>query len=612
MSGICAVWEQGGLAALHQALTPVARGLARSWSDRLDTLADDQAGVAASIGWSTQQTFQDDVVLIACDADLNDAHLEASEPAGRLAKLYDQHGCDFVHHLRGAFSVVIWDRRNRELIAAVDPFGIKRLVYATRGESVVVASRLDALTRAPGISSDINPRAIATFLNFGLSLAPETIFRNIRRLPPGCLLRASLGGLRIDRYWDMRYGVGAETDERRLCGEMEEVFERAVAANCRNDAFSQIGAYLSGGTDSSTVVAMMSRLDRGPVQAFSIGFEEERFNELEYAQITAAKFRAKHHIYRVTAEDCLKAIPNMIRYFDEPFANASAIPTYFCARLAAQNGVQALLSGDGGDELFGGNERYRTDKIFHLYQMLPKLLRKGAVEPALAVLPVRIARSYVRRSNLHPLERYFSYNFLREHAPEKVFHPDFRAALGEYSVLEAPARYYENAAAKDRLDRLLYVDIKITLGDSDLPKVTQMSELAGIQTRFPLLDLAVAEFSGRVPAGLKVKGLNKRYLFKRALRNLLPSEVIRKKKHGFGIPVSIWLKSDRQLRELANDALRSTRFVERGYFRRGFVDELFRSYALDDSSYYGDCVWSVLVLELWHRQFVDAPLAVSA
>ena len=214
--------------------------------------------------------------------------------------------------------------------------------------------------------------------------------------------------------------------------------------------------------------------------------------------------------------------------------------------------------------------------------------------------------------NTPALERFFSYHFLCAHPPAEVFEPDFLETLNGYSVLDAPSRYYEEGPATDPLDRLLYVDLKITLGDSDLPKVTCMSELAGIRVRFPFLDRSVAEFSGRVPAGLKVKGFDKRYLFKRAFRELLPPEVIRKKKHGFGLPVSGWLKSNRHLKELAHDTLFSTCAYDRGYFRRRFIEDLFRKFEADDSTYYGDNVWTFLVLELWHRQFVDEPAKVTA
>jgi asparagine synthase (glutamine-hydrolysing) len=408
----------------------------------------------------------------------------------------------------------------------------------------------------------------------------------------------------------MRYRDNGRADETKLSRELEASVAESVRAHCKQDDFTRIGAFLSGGTDSSTVVGMMSRLRRGPVHTFSIGFEEQRFNELEYARITARKFQAKHHEYLVNGDDCVSALPDMIRYFDEPFGNSSAIPTYFCARLAAQNGVGVLLAGDGGDELFGGNERYRTDKIFEIYQRAPRVLRKGLVEPALQAIPIRNgifgrARRYVRRSNLPQPCRFFSYNLLSEHSPNTIFEPGFQDLLGDY--LEIPAAYYRHGPAHDPLDRLLYVDVKMTLSDNDLLKVTRMAELAGVRPRFPFLDRSVAEFSGRVPARLKVKGFDKRYLFKRAFRELLPIEVIQKKKHGFGIPVAYWMRTHPRMRELTRDVLLSAKTRQRGYIRPSFTEELLHRHETDETTYYGDTLWTLLALELWFRRFADEP-----
>ncbi|MEO8367691.1 MAG: asparagine synthase-related protein [Candidatus Solibacter sp.] len=608
MSGICAIWRQDDAAGVGTALGAMARGLSLTGSERLAHKADAEGGVAVCAGFARQQLFESDSVLLVCDADQYTAEV--------LAGLYERGGARFIETLDGGFSVVLWDRRERRLLAAVDGFGINRLVYFQNGKTLAIASRLDGLVQAPGVRPEVDPRGIANFLNFGVNLAPQTILRNVQRLSPGTLLTKSKGNYLLDRYWDMQYGIGSETNEDRLSRQLEETVERAVAANCREQDFSQVGAYLSGGTDSSTVVGMMSRLGRGPVNTFSIGFEEERFNELEYAEITARKFKAKHHTYLVSADDCLEALPKMVRYFDEPFANSSAIPTYFCGRLAARHGVKVLLAGDGGDELFGGNERYKSDKIFQAYHSIPKAMRKGLIEPILKSLPMESgffgkARRYVNRSNLHGAERFYSYNFLCAYPPETVFRDSFLAQLHDYSVLDIPRQYFDTAPARDHLDKLLYVDVKITLGDSDLPKVTRMSELAGILTRFPFLDREVAGFSGRIPPHLKVKGLDKRYLFKRAFRNLLPIEVIKKKKHGFGIPVATWLKSDSRLREMSRDMLFSARATQRGYFRREFLEELIRKHEADDSTYYGDTLWSFFVLELWHQQFVDVQVGAA-
>jgi asparagine synthase (glutamine-hydrolysing) len=617
MSGICAVLSRTDPALVSRTLAPMIAGLSLHADEKAAQFIDNLSAVAVSSRFPGQQVFSNARVLVACDADLHNGkqlhgYVDGNDnpsTASLMARLYERLGEGFLEKLRGAFSVVIWDRLERKLIAAIDGFGVKRLTYYEDQNAVLIASRLTAVAQTGAAGCAINPKAIANYLSFGSSLAPETIIAGIRRLEPGTVLIADQRGARTRRYWDMQYDGGEGGDSSRLSRQLEAVVADSVALHCE-DPFGGVGAFLSGGTDSSTVVGMMSRLNRGPVDAFSIGFEDEHFNELEYARIAAREFNARHHTYNVSPEDCFEALPHIVRAFDEPCGNNSAIPTYFCVRLAAQAGVTTMLAGDGGDELFGGNERYCTDKIFAVYQQIPALLRRGVIEPGLSLLPfenglVGKARRYIRRSNIPNPQRFFSYHFLLTHAPEEVFDAGFLRTLDNYPVLEIPGRHYSRVSARADLDRLLYVDVKITLGDDDLPKVTSTSELAGVQPRFPFLDRPVAEFSGTVPARLKVKGLQKRYLFKQAFQSLLPAEIIQKKKHGFGIPVCRWLKSHPPLRELAYDVLLSQRSFERGYFHRPFIEELFRMFESDESTYYGDTLWSFLTLELWHREYAD-------
>jgi asparagine synthase (glutamine-hydrolysing) len=629
MSGICAVWRTDGLERTVAELSALNRGLSLAANERLSQESDTEAGVGISARFATQQIYANARLLIVCDADLvnekellaltggGDKARVASRTAALLASLYERCGSGFLEKLQGGFSLILWDRREKRLMAAVDMFGIKRLVYYRDSRTLLVGSRIDALTQSADLAKEINPRAIANLLNFSVNLGPETIFTKVQRVPPGSLLMASAGRLSVNKYWDMRYWSGGDVDEDRLSRDLESRVERSVAACCQEESFDRFGAFLSGGTDSSTIVGMMARMGRGPVKAFSIGFQEQVFNELEYAEIAARRFQAEHHTYLVSAGDCLQALPHIIRQFDEPFGNSSAIPTYFCARLAAQNGIEVLLGGDGGDELFGGNEAYRTEKVFDLYYNVPGALRKRLIEPLLRIFPIDVglvgkARRYVRRANIPRLERMLSYHFLCTHAFEDVFEAGFLNGLTGYSVYDRLSRYVSDAPTRDPLDQRLYSDVKTVLGDSDLPKVTCMAELAGIQARFPFLDRSVAEFSGCIPAGLKVKGLEKRYLFKRAFRNLLPVEILQKKKHGFGIPVSVWMKSDPGMSAILRDTMFSRRTLERGYFRREFIEEMFRRYESDDTSYFGDVLWIFLVLELWHRQFVDQPVMVTA
>ncbi|MGA7238030.1 MAG: asparagine synthase-related protein [Bryobacteraceae bacterium] len=629
MSGICAIWRRDRAERLAPSLASLAMGLYANVAERATQECDQFVGIGASAKFQEQQIYRDGNFLLACDADLlneqdlgesigwGSGKLKTGGTAALLLSLYEKFGTGFADKLRGGFSFVLWDRRERRLAAGIDGFGIKRLAYYQDKNVLMIASRVDALARTGEIGLDINSRAIVNVLNFSANLAPETIFRQVQRLIPGAILHASDRGTRVEKYWDMRYGVGDDSSVSRLSQKLESVVQESVECHAKSDRLAGMGAFLSGGTDSSTVVGMMTRVTGAPVKSFSIGFQEQPFNELGYAELAAKKFGSEHHTYLVGPGDCFEALPKIIGCFDEPFGNSSAIPTYFCARLAAQNGVQALLAGDGGDELFGGNTRYATDKVFEIYRQVPGIVRKGLIEPVLGFLPnkgalLRKTNGYVRRANITGVARMLSFQFLQTHAYGDIFEQDFVQALGGYTIVDIPAAHYAEAPASNHLDRLLYVDLKITLADNDLPKVTCVSELAGIRTRFPFLDRSVAEFSGRIPARLKLKGFEKRFLFKRAFRDLLPVEIIKKKKHGFGIPVANWMKSDKRMRELSRDTLLSTRAFGRGYFRRQFVEELFRRHDEDSSTFYGDTLWTFLALELWHRQLVDEPAKVMA
>jgi asparagine synthase (glutamine-hydrolysing) len=628
MSGICAVWQRQDPGRTPAILTAMCGGLSLDRGEVASTAAGEFAGLGISARFPTQQLYRGSRVMVACEADLyNQTELRGlignfagggkTETAELMAGLYDRFGADFVGKLRGDFSMVLWDEARRLMLAATDDYAIHPLVYYQDARILMVASRIEALAASGKATIELHPGAIANYLNYTVNLAPQTIFAGVNRMLPGTVLAATENNTEFRRYWDMSYPVDEKAGEEELSRGLESVVEEAVRIRAKESDFSRMGAFLSGGTDSSTVVGMMDRLQRGPVKTFSIGFDEERFNELEYARITARKFATDHHEYLVNAADCAAALPDMIRYFDEPNGNSSAIPTYFCARLAAQHGVDILLAGDGGDELFGGNERYLTDRIFGAYEKIPEVVRKGLVEPLLGAIParngvVRLARSYVRRANLRQPDRFFSYHLLLDNPLNSIFEPEFLAGLGDYSVIERPSFYYWQGPANDHLNRLLYLDLKITLADNDLLKVTRMSELAGIRSRFPFLDRSVSEFSGRIPARLKVKGTQKRYLFKRAFRNLLPLEVIQKKKHGFGIPVAFWMKSDPRMREITNDILLSSRTYQRGVLRRSFVEELLRRYETDTTPFYGDTLWTFLTLELWFRQFMDPVRKVAA
>ncbi len=529
---------------------------------------------------------------------------------GLLAALYALEGPGFVRRLHGAFAIAIWDRRQRTLLLAVDRFGIKRLHYVSDYQRMAFASRPSALLAAPGVEVRVDLTAVYNYLNFGFVPAPGSIFTGIRRLLPGHLLVLRGAEASPEPYWDMAYSEQA-MGKAEGAARLYRLTEEAVAEALRGSEPKEVGAFLSGGTDSSTVVGLMGRVTGERVNAFSVGFREERYNELAYADLAARHFGAAHHTQTVTPEETLDVLPRLVEAYDEPFGNNSAIGTFFCGQLARQCGITRLLAGDGGDEIFGGNERYRTDRIFASYHRIPRTLRSRLLEPLLRSLPdgdsslLGRAQRYVRRATIPNPRRFYSYEFFFAQEGLPWLSPDFRAAVDGEAPFAVVQAHYDRARATADLNRLLYLDLKLTIGDNDLLKVTRTAEMAGVPVRFPLLDMPLVEFTGTWPPHFKVRGLEKRYLFKRAFRDLLPPETLAKRKHGFGVPTSDWLKTHPGFRALVHDTLLSARARQRGYFQPAAMEDLFRRHAADATPYYGDILWTALMLELWQLRHCD-------
>jgi asparagine synthase (glutamine-hydrolysing) len=534
------------------------------------------------------------------------------EPAIRvLEDGYRRHGARFLAALRGGFALALWWPLSRRLALAADRFGIRRLYYAATPEGIAFGSRVSLPLALPGTTSAVDPEAVYAYLNFSAIPAPQTVYRTVRRLPPGHLLEWEDGRLRVEPYWDMRYTERA-ISRTAASASLRRHTEDAVADALRGADPKHTGAFLSGGTDSSTVVGLMTRLTGERVNAFSIGFLEGRYDELQYAELAARHFDAAHYTRVVTADDAFSCLPEVVEAYDEPFGNNSALPTFLCARLARETGIRLILAGDGGDEIFGGNERYRREQIMARYRLIPGAIRRGLIEPILgAVRPGRMdllgkAQRYVGRASQPNPDRFYASEFFIARERLRLLHPDFLAAVTADTPFRIARRHFEAVTARSELNRLLYVDLKITIGDNDLFKVTRMAELAGIAVRFPMLDPRLVEFTGALPAWHKVRGTEKRHLFKRAFSTLLPAATLAKLKHGFGLPISDWLRTHGPFRELARDTLLSRRSRERGYFAPGVMEDLFRLHEDDRTPFYGNLLWSFLMLELWHRHHGDA------
>jgi asparagine synthase (glutamine-hydrolysing) len=319
----------------------------------------------------------------------------------------------------------------------------------------------------------------------------------------------------------------------------------------------------------------------------------------------------------LSPRDALDAIPRIAAYYDEPFANSSTIAAYFCGVMARQNGVERLLGGDGGDELFAGNQRYETDKYFALYHRLPQALRRGLIEPIAGLLPrehrrLGLPARYISRALIPNPRRFFSRNFFFSLPAEEIFAPGVLEKAPRANWLQPAQEHFDQVKGSSELNRLLYLDVKMALADNDLKKVSGMAELSGVRVRYPLLDHRLIQLAGRIPVDLKLRGFQKRYIFKKAMTGILPDMVLYKKKHGMGVPVSSWLLTDPQLNALALDVLHDAQTRQRGYFRAGFVDRLLDLQRNEHTAYYGEIVWYLLTLELWHREHLSSSLPRAA
>jgi asparagine synthase (glutamine-hydrolysing) len=571
--------------------------------------------------WEGQEIAEIPGVRLAIDADLYNVpelkawltargHDAKEWPVSRcLAHLYEIEGIDFLQRLHGVLSIAIWDERSQRLLLAIDRMGAKGLYWCEEGGRLLFATRLGAICTSLETTLELNPAALPQYLLFSVVPHPLTIYKNVQKLAPATVLVYEKGEIRQKRYWDLEYVERTDWDENQWAQEVQDGMRTAVHLHSDGSAADKIGAYLSGGTDSSSVVAFLNE-SHSPVNTFSIHFGEAAYSEANFARTTAAHFRTKHHEKQLGARDAFEAISKIVQFYDEPFANSSAIGAYHCAALAREAGVTTLLAGDGGDELFGGNSRYADDKRFALYHSLPAWLRRSLIEPLAQLLPesdgkLSLPRKYVRRAQIPNPRRVFSYNFFLNMPPEEVFSEDFLTRIEPDSWMNIADEHFNSVRASSELNRLLYMDVKIILADNDLRKVSGTAELAGMRVRYPLLDYRLAELSSRIPTELKLKGFEKRYIFKQAMKQILPHEVLYKKKHGFGVPLGLWLLKDRQLNELMRDVLLDSRTRQRGYFRPSFYDELLSRHGGEYTGFYGEIVWYLLVFELWHRRHFD-------
>ena len=517
-----------------------------------------------------------------------------------LLAAYQARGKALLEDLRGRFSLVIVDGGRREVLLAIDPMGIERLCWAVVGNGLVFSDSAEAVANFPPLRAPLRAQAAHDFLLMHMIPAPDTAYEGVHKLEPGVQLHFASGRANLSRYWKPRFSERRQSFEALQAG-LRGGLEAAVA-RCRPDA--QTGAFLSGGLDSSTVAGVLGKVSGKSARTFSIGFGVESHDEIRYARISARHFGCDSTEYNVTADDIVAAFDRIAAAYDEPFGNSSAVPTLFCAQLAAQAGISHLLAGDGGDEIFGGNERYAKQQVFEVYGRLPAWVRRGVVEPLSraiapdsALTPLRKLRSYIDQARIPLPERLETWNLFYRTPHAEIFEPEFAAGIDTRRPIDTMARVYGEAPDGTLLNRMLHYDWHFTLADSDLRKVIAMCDLAGVQVSFPMLDPELIDLSLRVPTRMKMEGRELRSFYKRAMTGFLPQEVIGKQKHGFGLPFGVWLKEHAPLRELIFGHLQ--RLGERGIVRRSFLDRIVSEHAAGDSGYYGYAIWDFAMFEAW-------------
>jgi asparagine synthase (glutamine-hydrolysing) len=519
-----------------------------------------------------------------------------------IVHLYEDHAEDCFAKLRGMFSIALWDSRQRKLVLARDRVGKKPLFYAADRNHIMFGSELKALLAGDSLLRDVDEKALSDYFSFGYIPAPKTIYRSVRKVMPGNYLVASASGLHETCYWDLSFAKVEQRSEEEWGERLRHELCEATRVRLMSDV--PLGAFLSGGIDSSSVVAMMSHLMKRPVTTCSIGFREEKYNEAEYARRVSQLFATDHH-EEVVQPNAVEIVDKLAWHYDEPFADSSAIPTYYVSKIA-RGQVTVALGGDGGDESFAGYRRYKLDHYENrLRSHLPAILRQnvfgplGRWYPALAWAPrVFRAKATFQSLSRSPLEGYFnSISYFRPDDKARLFSADFQERLAGYDSLEVFRHYYDRADTNDLLSKIQYVDIKTYLTDDILTKVDRASMAVSLEVRAPMLDHKFMECVASIPSGLKLRNGTGKYILKKALEPELPAEILYRSKQGFAIPLDQWFK--RELKDMAYQIIVETRD---GILEPRFLKQIWDQH---QKSYYdrSALLWATLMFRKWQQTF---------
>jgi asparagine synthase (glutamine-hydrolysing) len=525
-----------------------------------------------------------------------------------IVHAYEQWGKSAIGRLRGMFGLAIWDTTSRTLLVARDRIGIKPMHYATVNGRFYFGSEIKSLLEAPDLPRDLDPGALDHYLSFLYTPRDGSIFKSVRKLPPGHLLTWTDGRIAIEQYWQMPATETFTGSEEDAVGQLREVLRDAVRSHMISDV--PLGAFLSGGVDSSLVVGLMSEVSSARVKTFSIGFDEPAFDELEHARRVAQHFGTDHHEL-VVKPDGVSILDRLVSHFDEPFADSSAIPTWYVSEMARRH-VTVVLSGDGGDELFGGYERYLPHpRVVAFDRYSPRAMRRVAGIAA-ARLPHGVrGKNFLRHVGRDAQGRYLdTIRFFGTDEKPALLTQEVQQAIGEPDPETRLARHFERFAQLPWPSQMMRFDAETYLPEDVLTKVDRMSMAHSIESRVPLLDNEVIAFASALPASLKIKDGRRKHVLKEVAATLVPREILDRRKQGFGVPLGTWFRGN--LRELFADTLLSPASLQRGYFQPAFVRQIVNEH-LTGKRDHTLRLWQLVVFEKWQQQYVNSfPLSAPA
>ncbi len=523
-----------------------------------------------------------------------------------IVHAYEEWGTLCASKLNGMFAFAIWDNRRKQLFLARDRIGIKPLYYYADDKRIVFGSELKSLLQLPEVPREVDEKALDLFLTYEYVPAPYSILKGVKKLPQGHILVAKDGKIETQQYWEVKY---QECDKSQH--ELEEEFIELMrdAVKIRMIADVPLGAFLSGGIDSSTIVALMSQVASRKVKTFSIGFENQSYNELEYAREIATHFGTEHQEF-IIQPDILDLTDKLIHHLDEPLGDFSIFPTYLVSKMARRH-VTVALSGDGGDELFGGYDTYVANQLDVKYRRkIPQFVREKMVAPMVGLLPptgkkkglVNKSKRFVEGSNLPPdLQHTRWMTFVAEHEKQALYSPEMLQARNGCTAFDFMRGYFQKATSKDPLNRQLYVDTKTYLCDNILVKVDRMSMATSLEARVPFLDHRVVEFAARVPGSMKMANGRTKILVKDALAKLLPQMITKRGKEGFSIPIKNWLKSE--LKPLMMETLAPEKIRADGFFQADMIERLIKEH-LQNKENHSHRLWALMVFQIWKQTYL--------